>query len=274
MGRKRNQGKARKAAKAKAREEEEVTRKKNNFEEALTAEERRIYFDDLKRRTQFPCQAGSVHGAVPVVVGVNDICCHFATAFSQSFYKSAGLPLWDRLIGARDAAMDGFANVVNDSAKLETVMSYLLCDGVQLYLEGSYNLARDTATMSRYFEQFIAIKLKRTQAIFHRPKLSEIYQADEHTLVKFYRNRIPCSCLDKKYEEVKHIKKMGICWNPQCSIPGRNVARSNTKYCSRCRSVAYCSRECQVADWTEHKLTCDWAVATTAEFEASQQKCK
>ena len=28
------------------------------------------------------------------------------------------------------------------------------------------------------------------------------------------------------------------------------------QYCSKCRSVCYCSKECQIAHWPDHKLIC------------------
>ena len=270
MGRKRNQGKARKAAKAKAREEAEDTRKENRFEEALTAEERMIYKEALKMRTQLPCAHN--HGAVPVFVGVNDICCHFATALSLSFHEPVELSLWNRFTKARDATnCDEFADVWKDSAKLETVMSYLLCDGVQEILDGSYDLAQDTATMTRLIEQYIAVEVKQTQALYNWPKIEDTYHADRHTLVKFFRHRIPCSCLDETYDEVKDFRKMSGCWNPECKLPNRMTERSKAKYCSRCRTVTYCSRKCQEARWTKHKPICDNNVAVIAEFEARQQ---
>ena len=189
------------------------------------------------------------------------------------------IALWDRLIETRDAALaaardeafGNFACVFADHRKIEWAMSYLLCDGAQYVLEGIYDDARNCATIVRYFEQYTAVQLHQTQALFHFPKIGELYIADLHTLVKFYRHRIPCSCLDEKYEEVKHITKMGCCYNPQCSIPNGEVERSKTKYCSRCRNVTYCSRECQVADWSRHKLNCDDDAAAIAKFEARQQ---
>lgn len=27
-------------------------------------------------------------------------------------------------------------------------------------------------------------------------------------------------------------------------------------YCSRCRMIKYCNKECQIKDWTNHKKTC------------------
>ena len=280
MGRKRNQGKARKAAKeAKARQEADERRKNNNQtanngsgqndDSGLTAEgRRRSYEDALIRRAKLPC----IHGAMPVIVGVNDVSCRFVTAFAESYHNTIVLQLWERFAKARDATMNEFADVWRDSAMIKEAMSYLLCDGVQLILEGSCNLARETATFARWLEQYIAVDLKQTQALYNWPKIEETYYADLHTLVKFFRHRIPCSCLDEKYHKVKQITKIGGCINPECSVPHRELERSKTKYCSRCRNVTYCSRECQVADWSRHKPHCDWNAAMVAEFEAEQQK--
>jgi len=115
----------------------------------------------------------------------------------------------------------------------------------------------------------------------HWPKIYETYlasscgdtynPADLHTLVKFFRKRIPCSCscLDAKYEEVKATTKMGWCFNLQCNL--LRVERSKTMYCDRCRFVTYCSRECQKAHWSKHQATCDKAAALKAKFDAKQQ---
>ena len=67
-------------------------------------------------------------------------------------------------------------------------------------------------------------------------------------------------------EEVKNITKMDICNNIHCNLPNRTTERSNTMYCSRCRCVAYCSRECQNADWSMHKRCCDTNSAIMAEW--------
>lgn len=37
---------------------------------------------------------------------------------------------------------------------------------------------------------------------------------------------------------------------------GCGVAVSRKRRCSGCKQVVYCSRECQVADWKEHKKSC------------------
>ena len=105
----------------------------------------------------------------------------------------------------------------------------------------------------------------------HLGKMNELYDADEHTLVIFFRKRIPCKCLDEKYEVVKSIAKVGLCANPKCSLPDRKAAR-NKMYCTQCRLENYCSRECQVADWKIHKEYCQVAASALAEVKMRHKK--
>lgn len=50
------------------------------------------------------------------------------------------------------------------------------------------------------------------------------------------------------------------CYNPQCnSVEDCNVKRF--MICSKCRSVKYYSKECQVLDWKEHKKQCQKMLA-------------
>ena len=72
-------------------------------------------------------------------------------------------------------------------------------------------------------------------------------------LLKFYRKRISCSCLKAMHLEArKTLPKLGACF--QCKVV---TERALLMVCSRCRCHHYCSRECQVAAWDEHKHDCD-----------------
>uniref|UniRef100_A0A7S0XNF9 MYND-type domain-containing protein n=1 Tax=Skeletonema marinoi TaxID=267567 RepID=A0A7S0XNF9_9STRA len=158
---------------------------------------------------------------------------------------------------------------------MEIAISILLSMGTQRILEGNYDSARNFALFARYLEQCTAVGLKQTQALVNWPKIEQVSNPLEmHMLVKFFRRRIPCKCLDKKYKEVKDTAKLGFCYNPECTItiPNGQVERSKTFYCSRCRNVTYCSRDCQKADSTIHKHECDKFVAEIAKFEAKKQQ--
>ena len=270
MGRKRNQGKARRAAKAKAKEE--AKRRGDDYQTTTHEPGHQL----AARLWQLQIEEKCKHG-VKRVVSTDDFVVQFINAFGSSFCallgKSGNYTVSQCLTGAKNGTME-FADVWQDSAKLEIVMSCNLCMGTQDLLEGHYHNARIHATFARYFEQYIAVELKQTQALLKWPKIEEAYfETDLHTLVKFFRHRIPCSCLDEKYDEVKHIPKMGDCYNyPQCDFPNGRVERSKTKYCSRCRNATYCSRECQKAHWTKHKPECDIDCAMIAKFEAKRQE--
>ena len=280
MGRKRNQGKARKAAKAKAREEAEENGRNNNSQSTTSGP----VVQSLLSAQRQQLQAGGVytkckHGLFdpPVPIDIFSLpSFQFVTLFNESLGEAdekGGLSFSDCLIAAKNATWDQYADVWKDSMKLEMAISVCLCVGTDAILgnRGSCNSAIIFAAYARFFEQYIAVEVKHTQALYNWPKIGETYNADLHTLVKFFRHRNFCSCLDEKYEEVKHVAKMGRCFNPQCSIPNGDVERSKAKYCSRCRNATYCSRECQEAHWSKHKCYCDNGAARIARFEAKQK---
>ena len=275
MGRKRNQGKARRAAKAKAREEAE-RRRESNKQTANSSGQ--LLSAQMQRLLQIGEKCS--HGFDPYD-SINDFCFQSLRAFNSSFHedvqnggevvRSGDRSLSDCLLHAKNATMDQFADFWSDSTKMEIAISILLYTGTVALTEGEDHIARDAATFARFFEQCIAVELKQSQATIDWPKIVDTHEADLHTLVSFYRHRIPCSCLDEKYQEVKKITKLGHCLNPQCSISDNRVERSKTKYCSRCRCATYCSRECQEANWSRHKSDCDKFAPMISKFEAKQQ---
>ncbi len=260
MGRKRNQGKARKAARAaKAKQEAE---ERGNNEIAKNELEQPLAAPSLLPRCR--------HGA-DNLTDEDIICLQLADPFATELYqcrRAANGDVLKCLQATHDATLDAFADVWCDAAKMENEISCFLCAGTQNILEGNYDSARDCATAARYLKQYIAVGLEKTLAVFDFPKIVETYYSDMHTLVKFFRKRIPCTCLNEKYEEVKDITKLGFCFNPQCTVSLTEVERSKTMCCSRCRNVTYCSRECQISHFTKHKRACDMHVTIQAKFDA------
>jgi len=71
-------------------------------------------------------------------------------------------------------------------------------------------------------------------------------------VLKFYRKRVSCKCLKKMHLEARKNKpKMGLCWH--C---GEEMERVHLYVCSQCTARQYCSRECQAANWSKHKIDC------------------
>eukprot|EP00984_Skeletonema_dohrnii_P036995 scaffold38590_cov255-Skeletonema_dohrnii-CCMP3373.AAC.2 len=204
---------------------------------------------------------------------IDKMCSDLVVAFRGAFYDTdgGGADILDCLVAAEDATMYKFADVWNNSAKMEITISFFLSMGTQFVLEDKYDSARDFAIFARYFEEQVAVKLNQTRALVNCPKICETYHdaSDLHTLVKFFRKRIPCCCLDEKYEEVKGVTKMGWCYSSKCNL--LQVERSKTMYCDRCRFVTYCSPECQKAHWKWHQPVCDAKAAIRAKFDAKQQ---
>ncbi len=267
MGRKRNQGRARKAAKAKAKQEAEERR--NNNQTATNEAEEQLTAAQIQRMQQ----AGNEkckHGFDPFSSG--EISSQFVPAFHRSYEEAWYPEIADSLIAAQNATMEKYADVWNDPAKLEMAISFFLFHGTDFIIlngDDDDDNAKTAAIYARYCEQYIAVVLKKSQPLFRWNKILETQEADLHSLVTFFRKRIPCSCLDEKYKEVKNISKMGMCFNPNCSLPNRMTKRSETMYCDGCLCVTYCSRACQKSDWYRHKPSCENCAAQIAEFETN-----
>ena len=126
------------------------------------------------------------------------------------------------------------------------------------------------ATYASFFEEWIAAIVHKTKATVGWAKIVELCVGDDHTLVSYYRKRIPCSCLDEKYKKVKSVKKMGFCYNIDCNMPDGMVERGKMFCCTRCGDANYCSVECQKADRKKHKKLCDRTAETKAAFNSNQ----
>eukprot|EP00984_Skeletonema_dohrnii_P017753 scaffold8149_cov130-Skeletonema_dohrnii-CCMP3373.AAC.3 len=270
VSRKKAKGKVRKAVKAKKEEEKEAhddsaaaaaQQRQREQDGALDAQlqMQRLIIDSLPP----PCK----HGFNPFPDG--HICDRFLHLFSSTFVD-ASTSSGNRIIGiveAMAAMEDKYPEVLYDSSKMKEILSYFSSVGTQQILNEDEYAARTTAAVIVMIDEFIAVKVNKTQAGVQLQKMLEMVSSDDHTLVSFFRKRISCTCLDKKHEEVKSIKKMGVCNNDKCPLPGGKVERSKMLYCTRCRYAYYCSRDCQKAAWSDHREGCDERAERNAKFE-------
>ena len=274
--RKRAQGQSKKAAKAK----NEAARKAREAEESF----REVEQSQIQRLQKNKARSSMcLHGFDPFPD--DDICIKFIRAFLHEFYtcccekykdeSQAERAIIECLLEAREVTKDEYSEIWNSDAKMKQVISYFLYNGTMHILDGedscATNSVLNSALIARFYDQWLKVNVHKSQACIDWPKVMESGGC-ERTGVKFIWRRIRCSCLDEKYEEVKSITKIGKCFNPECRLPER--LRSELRCCSRCRSVTYCSRECQVADWSVHKELCDDVAATRAEFDASKRSNK
>jgi hypothetical protein len=194
-------------------------------------------------------------------------CEDFLKAFTDAYHSAVTLRLRedDGIYAPLNSVIDAFRTAVKsfsstgalrNKSNVERVIPCCLAEGTKKFiLDENYADARLCAALALF------TKYAHTDepTLLDQQRMLELLYGDEHTLVRFFRKQIPCSCLDEKYNEVKSVTKMGICYNDDCPLPGHMAVRSKMLRCTGCLNdhyVSYCSRECQEADWPSHKKFC------------------
>lgn len=103
----------------------------------------------------------------------------------------------------------------------------------------------------------------------------------ERDIVRFYIRHTTCSCLKKRYRQLRWQQKVGELlyfmnegffsslvpnnflnhYTGECNNCLKTVLRSDLMMCGGCRTTQFCSRECQKEDWPDHKQWCDDVVS-------------
>jgi hypothetical protein len=202
-----------------------------------------------------------LHGVNPIslISPENRICHEFRETFFDGFknvtFRTKKYQLGERFQSAFDATAKKFCGVWRDESKIGLIVGNLVADATFSLLEGNVDEAKFFAAHSFFIQDASSVLINNDRQP-NCTRVSELYTADEHTLVSYLKKLIPCKCLDEKYKEVRSISKMTQCYNEKCSLPRGEVEQSKATCCSKCRQATYCSRSCQVQDWPRHKIVC------------------
>ena len=260
---KKARGKARGAAKSRKAKEEreaiEVADEEALLEKAinLAAAERKKLEATAKNDEENKVERCD-HGFSPLPRG--HVCELFIRSFVREYRYSASNKnsTIGRLSDASQATQK-YTAVWSNPDMLKHVMSHFLAEGTNEILEERDDIARHSGVLAIYFEQVRDQLTGNNTSAFKKTSNAAVLSSDicdGHTLVSFFRKRIPCKCLDKKYKEVKSIVKMGQCMNSECPLPHQRIERSKLMVCEQCLTMCYCSVECQKAAWPRHKEDC------------------
>ncbi len=228
VSRKKAKGRARRAAKeANVVEEGKVDDKAAavaNQGGSLEAQMQRLTINDLliKCRHGFEVQVDSEKLRIEDFMKTFDdeyrVRAHSGENDMVSCFRAGMEATWER------------SDVWKNPAMLRKIISCNVAFGTdQLLLQNDNDadeVARSASYYAYFFEQYVEVRFEKSRPVENWQQILELHYADEHTLVSFFRKRIPCKCLDKKYKEVKSVIKMGLCCNPTCSLPGRTVPRA------------------------------------------------
>lgn len=162
-----------------------------------------------------------------------------------------------------------YPNVWKDAAGLEWISKAFVSIATEMYDFGRASMAfkvKNDANevdyliaigFSELIQQSIAVDLDHTLPTVYWARIYELLRADRRRIISYLKKRIPCSCLDEMYEEVKTLPKTGTCSNfLGCKILGGRLNIVDMWSCGRCRRDHYCGEACQKARWGIHKECC------------------
>lgn len=78
------------------------------------------------------------------------------------------------------------------------------------------------------------------------------YESDKDAR-RYLSQKFKCKCLKDIKRELKKIPELSMCMNTACK---EMKDKKELLLCSKCKVERYCSKDCQVAHWGEHKEVC------------------
>ena len=240
VSRKKNKGKERKAKK-----------EENKKAERHSRWERFVRGEDENNRKVIHCD----HGCA---VEIPDSLDHPVANFMDELFATGDWATCDWFF-----CLSSHAKLWSNDTYRNMAIDLLLNIGANLLLGGDSQIHGDsTSTDATHIACTIVVldhcneTMSMSEVLFTHgvsAKSRDLSYGNMRDVLKFYSKRLACSCLKKIYSEArKKLPKLGRCYN--C---WEAKERELLSVCSRCRVHQYCSRECQVANWSMHKNFCD-----------------
>lgn len=243
--RKRNKGKARKEARAAAAQPAAAAAQPTDSRHQNQQRQKQI--QQLAR-----WMGGCRHGCMPPEGHTS--CDEFADMFYENLQFGNGVTDLMKVAQALGLVFQKFPEIWTNETHRHWAVARLQADGVNMILNDVQPRIVAILTAALHaIEKYDPISGKSTSTRSDKDFLKnrDLTAGCERSLVQYFRQRIPCSCLDEKYAALQVQPKTGPCGH--C----RQVKeRSALKVCSGCNREQYCSRDCQAAHWPEHKEKC------------------
>lgn len=142
--------------------------------------------------------------------------------------------------------------VWNDAMMKEMLIDELLCLGTYLILENNTGGAREFVKAITILEACSGEGTFCSAMSSRLEDLGYLKGAGERDVVRFYKKRLSCLCLEEKYSLLKESQdRVSECFH--CK---QITKRKELKICIRCKHAHYCSMECHELDWPTHKNDC------------------
>ena len=169
-----------------------------------------------KLRLRKPNNVSSLSVSLPCTHGWNPSeyphghdCHMFVEEALESLQNKGSLSL------AKNMNPQKYPRIWSNSERLDWIVSVLIAIGTELVLQYGDDMAitRQVISQSEALRQYQIMVLHRIQPKIYCARIDDLVYADVRRIVSYTKKRIPCSCLDAKYKEVKSFTKTGMCRN-------------------------------------------------------------